>query len=531
MSDGRVLRAEIFYPKDRVQASTILVRLPLPGGMKGELMLEAVGRLWASRGYVVLLQATRGHHHSDGDPTPFLSERSDGLDTLAWIAQQEFYNGTIFGWGGSYFAYTALTLADQREPGFNAFFVQIGSSNWYPFFYPGGAFALESSLFWSLRDGWKTPSSKTIDRAANAWPVRDAAKRAGSDVAFFREWASHPNEDEFWKSKSGVPMEEIVSPMLIMGGWYDPFLPQQLFEFKRLHEKNPEVAEKSRLIIGPWSHADVVKMPEGFEPRNYRFDSFEPALSFFESVISEKGSPSAPVRLFVMGENRWREFNSWPPKAVKPTSLYLSSNSSANSVKGDGTLLAEAASYSKREDSFLYDPNSPVPSAGGAMLGPRAGIVRQDQVEGREDVLVYSSEPLEEDLLLLGPVQVEIYFSSSALSTDISAKLTDVNESGVSFNVSEGILRIPRSDAGLSKPERYTIALQPTARRFFKGHRIRLQISSSSFPLYDRNPNTGVFIPSAKNSIAAQQRVLHGSAYPSRLIVKYLDIVPPLFDP
>lgn len=535
--DGTALVADVYHPRTAATTPTILVRIPYSKQIKHMLFARTVGHLWASHGYTTVIQGTRGRYESGGsyDP-PFLNEAQDGRATLQWIARQPWYDGHIGMWGGSYFGYTQWVLADQSDPGLSALMPQICSTDFYGMFYPGGAFSLESALYWAtLSYGPRDIPipQKQLQRGYAGWPLIEADDRAVQNIPFFDTWASHTERDRYWQSVDGTDRaRQLQAPALLMAGWYDPFLPTQLADFQQIRaQATPPVAEATRLVIGPWTHANTVTFPNGSRPRNYRFESIGPSLPWFDQQLkgaAETAYPS-PVLIYVMGRNTWREEATWPLPRTRYTPYYLHSSGRANTLNGDGILSLEPPGE-EASDRFVYDPQNPVPSAGGAMLGPNAGIQPQNAVEQREDVLVYTTPPLAEAIEVTGPVQLRLQVSTTAPHTDFTAKLVDVHPDGTGYNVSEGILRRGYDNAigtdGLEDtqtPTEIAIDLWPTSQVFFPGHRLRLEVSSSSYPRFDRNPNTGGNIPTERQSVTATQTVYHHTAAVSRLI---LPIIP-----
>jgi len=528
-SDGVRLRSDVFLPKGAARIPTILVRVPLDKTTTNTAFATTVGRLWAERGYAVVIQGTRGHYGSGGRAVPFLDERADGIETLRWIERQPWYDGRIGMWGGSYFGYTQWVVADQVEPGPAALFIQLCSTDLHRMFYPGGAFSLETALYWALRsrgDRDDPPSVAMLERAAAGFPLRAADDRAVEDVPAFNVWVDHPERDAYWAAVDGESRpERLRAPVLLMAGWYDPFLPTQLEDFVRIRAGAPRhVAEASRLIVGPWAHAETVTLPAHGTPRNYRLESLAPSLPWFDRHLR----PSAPragndqaVTLYVMGDNVWRDEAEWPLARARATPYYLRSGGRANGAGGDGVLAPAPATSAEPPDRYLYDPRDPVPSAGGAMLGPRAGIASQRAVERRDDVLVYTSATLAADVEVTGPVTLVLYVSTAAAHTDFTGKFVDVHPDGSPYNVSDGIVR--RAYAPRSGPTEIRLELWPTSMVFKRGHRIRLEVSSSNYPRFDRNPNTGRPIATETEPVAAHQAIHHGGDTPSRLI---LPIVP-----
>ena len=309
----------------------------------------------------------------------------------------------------------------------------------------------------------------------------------------------------------------------MMAGWSDPFLPAQLHDYADIvRNASPAVVAQSHLVIGPWSHARSVQLSDGTTSENYRLASLAPSIPWFDQIFDRADSHGfPPVRIFVMGRNEWRDENEWPLKRTRYTSYYLSSSRSANGVSGNAALTLYPPSNGAAADHFTFDPANPVRTSGGAMIGPHAGYMRQNDAERRPDVLVYSTTPLQHETEVTGPVRAILYVSTDAPDTDFTAKLVDVRPDGAAYNVSDGIIR--RSYGAPGRVERIEIELWPTSMVFMRGHRIRLEISSSNFPRYDRNPNTGREIATETRPRIAAQSVYHSANAASQII---LPIIP-----
>jgi putative CocE/NonD family hydrolase len=527
-SDGVTLAGDIHRPKAAGPTPTILVRIPFSRTVRNTLGADAIARFWASRGYTVVVQGTRGRYDSGGTFYPLRHERRDGIETLQWLARQPWFDGRLGMWGGSVFGHTQWAIADQRAPGPTALLIHIASTSFREMFHAGGAFALESALYWAARSGGRVdvdPSYADLQRGFDGFPVIEADDRAVGNVPFFDDWLRHPEADAYWAGIDGQDRARaLAAPALLMAGWYDPFLPTQLRDFVTIRrEAVPHVAERSRLIIGPWVHADTVRFPDGSTTDPYRRASLAPSLPWFDHHLM--GSPldpslAAPVRLFVMGENVWRGEQEWPPARAQYTPLYLRSGGRANSAAGDGRLTLDAPPTPEPDDAYVYNPHDPVPSRGGAMLGTRAGITLQSDVESRRDVLVYTGEPLANDMEITGPISAVLHVSTDAPNTDFAVKLVDVHPDGKAYNVSDGILRraYPQPAASGALTE-ITVELWPTSMLFRRGHRLRVEVSSSNHPRFDRNPNTGRDIPTERAPIVARQSLGHGSTAPSRIVL------------
>jgi uncharacterized protein len=534
-TDGTQLLSEIYHPQHIGRTPTILVRIPLSKTFKNSLFATMIGRMWAERGYTVVIQGTRGRYESGGSFYPLHGERQDGIETLSWIAKQPWFNGKIATWGGSAFGYTQWVISDQENPGPSALAIYFASTDFHGMFYPGGAFSLYSALSWAGRSHGRLdlddfPAAKDINRAADGFPLIDADRRmVGQEISFFRDWAQHRDRDPYWIDIDGTSRSQsLKAPVLLMAGWYDPFLPRQLDDFVQIHRSNAsQVTGHSRLVIGPWTHAGEVVFPDGKRAENFRRQSLVVSLPWFDQNLQPsetRDEDQSPVRIFVMGKNEWRSEKEWPLSRAHATAFYLGSGGQAKSAAGDGRLDPAQSTGDEPADSYIYDPQHPVPTAGGAMIGGAAGIGRQNDLESRSDVLVYTTPTLPNDVEVTGPITLVLYVSTSAANTDFTAKLVDVHPDGSAYNVSEGILRRGYSGrAGAGPTYEIRIELWPTSMVFFKGHRMRLEVSSSNFPRFDRNPNTNKNIATETTSVPANQIVYHGLRFPSRLI---LPIVP-----
>jgi len=532
-SDGIFLMADVHHPKGIEKTPTILVRIPYTNTFINRIRSDVIGRYWAKRGYTVVIQGTRGRADSEGVFYPLLHERQDGLETLVWLQKQSWYNGKIVMWGGSAFGHTQWAISDQAG-GPKAYLIQIASTDFREMFHPGGAFSLESAIYWTIRSHGEEDRGvklSDLDKGVNTLPLIHADDVAIADTDFYNDWLNHREADQYWAAIDGKERSlHIQAPVLLMAGWYDPFLPGMLDDFTRIESSSDVViAKESRLIVGPWAHAESVLLPNGLKADSYRTASLEPSIPWFDyhtgmGDVSELHMPK--VKLFVMGKNVWRSENEWPLKRTQYTNYYLHSSGFAHNGTDDGNLFSSMPDTDALFDHYVYDPKRPVPTSGGAMLGDRAGPKRQNEIEARPDVLVYSSKPLENEIEVTGPIELILYVSTDALSTDFTAKLVDVYPDGSAYNLSDGILR-KRYDISDSKHRsnisEIKIRLWPTSNVFMKGHQIRLEVSSSNFPRYDRNLNGGGAAATAVNSVLAKQRVFHSMKYPSRLV---LPIIP-----
>mgnify|MGYP006154856279 CR=1 FL=1 len=562
MRDGTELYADIYRPKQDAQCPVLLMRLPygkhVPAYRSMYLdPIRAVGR-----GYAVVVQDVRGRHRSEGQFYPYINEAQDGYDTVEWCGSQPWSDGNVGMFGISYHGATQWLAASEAPPSLKAIVPGVTSDDYYDSWtYLGGAFQLWWISQWMLgfaeNDIGKgyTERPKKLEeldqmqnwlsdplKMAKHLPLQDMTAFKGKSkendlCGYYYDWLSHSTYDDYWKSFA--PKEKFHNvniPVLNIAGWHDIFIRGSINCYQGMREKGGTELSRTQqhLIVGPWLHAPLPSPNAGqqFYGRSASGASIDlhgMQLDWFDRWLKgdENGIDSQPTAyVFVMGKNEWQAEQTWPPSDVDPINYYLTSNGAANSVRGNGKLSSNPPGNNEPTDHFKYDPMNPVPSLGGAYLYGIPGVFEvgvQDQqlVEDREDVLVYSSGVLENDLEIAGRVKLNLWAKTSAYDTDWTAKLLDVDEYGKSTNVCDGILRA-RFNKSLEKEcfvnsnqvECFTIDLGFTAMLFTKGHRIRVQISSSNFPAFDRNLNTGKGFGDSQ-IIVAEQTIFHDSKYPS----------------
>jgi putative CocE/NonD family hydrolase len=560
MRDNVRLDTNIFHPVGGGRLPTILVRTPY--GKGGDL--PAGYQSFINHGYAVVMQDVRGRYASGGVFDALNQEGPDGYDTLNWIAAQLWSDGQIGMIGGSYLGIAQWRVALLNNPHLKAIFPVVSGSDEYldRYYSPGGALKLGHRLLW-LSDNLTAPGAAKpkFSDYINHLPLRTIDRAATRQtLGFYQTILNHPAYDSFWKGQSVLEnIGQVRVPVFSVGGWYDNFVESDLDAFAALHKLHGRLDDKHRIMIGPWAH----NMSTPFLGVNYGDDSSSPIRSYqiewFDHWL--KGAPEearpfspetwhavraevdeAPVHIFVMGVNRWRDEPAWPLARARSTPFYLSSDGEANTLTGDGVLQPkpERANTPSQflSDQFAYDPRNPVPTNGGAVCcDPKIfpwGPMDQRPVEKRKDVLVYSSAPLKQDLEVTGPIRVVLYASTSARDTDFTAKLVDVFPNGEARNLTDGILRI-RYRQGLDKPELaqpgevypLTIDAGVTSNVFLAGHSIRLEISSSNFPRFDRNPNTGRSFADETTLKKAQQVVYHSRQYPSHILLPVIPAAEP----
>jgi putative CocE/NonD family hydrolase len=535
MRDGVRLSANVFRPESPGRYPTILVRTPYGKGTGISPSYAA----FVDRGYAVVVEDVRGRYASEGVFQPLEQEPADGDDTLNWIARQPWSDGKIGMLGGSYLGIVQWKVAALNNPHLKAIFPSVSGCDDYldRFYSPGGAMKLGQRLLW-MSENLRAPRfHPDFAKFVLHLPLRTADVAATGQISsMFQEAVAHPSYDSFWKSISvREQLDKIHVPVFSLGGWFDNFVESDLAAYERLR-KNSGV---DRILIGPWPHNMAAKL-DGVD---FGPDSDVPVrgiqMQWFDQFLKGKDTPllsQAPVRVFVMGVNRWRDAREWPPHA-HPERFYLESRGHANTLAGDGRLrlraVADAAPGGAATDRFVFDPQDPVPTAGGAACcNPKVfpwGPKDQRAVEQRRDVLVYTTAPLRRDVEVIGPVRVVLYAATSARDTDFTAKLVDVFPDGRAQNLTDGILRL-RYRKSLEKPElarpgeicKLTIDAGVTGNVFQKGHRIRMEISSSNFPRFDRNPNTGEPIADATELRKASQTVYHDERRPSYVLLPVL---------
>jgi hypothetical protein len=533
MRDGVRLSANIFLPGDRARGPAIVERTPYGKGLDITPLYQA----FVDHGYAVVAQDVRGRYESEGVFDPLEQEPNDGDDTLNWVARQPWCDGKIGMIGGSYRGIVQWKAAVLGNPHLKAIFPIVSGWDDYRdrFYSEGGAMKLGPRLEW-MAENLKVPGYQpNFDKYVLHLPLRTSDIAAtGRQSRMFQEALNHPAFDSFWRAISVKErIQTIRTPVFAVGGWYDNFVESDLEAYSALHK----ASGLNRLIVGPWPH----NMSYRFEGVDFGGDSQLPVralqLAWFDHWLMGKDEPALsgpPMKIFVMGSNKWREESEWPPAEARPVAFYLSSGGHANTLGGDGALTDKPVERSTR-DHFVFDPRNPAPTRGGAVCcNPRVlpwGPMDQRPVEQRKDVLVYTTKPLESDLETIGPVRVILYAATSAKDTDFTAKLVDVFPDGDARNLTDGILRL-RYRGSLDKQElakpgevyRISIDAGVTSNVFLKGHRIRVEISSSNFPRFDRNPNTGGRIADETKTVTASQTVYHDRGHPSELVLLVMPV-------
>jgi putative CocE/NonD family hydrolase len=535
MRDGVLLRADVYRPEREGPVSAVLGRTPYDRsfGPTPPSIIDPERAVGA--GIALVCMDVRGQHGSDGEFYPFRAEGGDGYDSVEWVGAQPWCSGAVAMAGRSYTAAAQWLAAAAQPRHLRAIAPVVVGSNYFDcWVYQGGAFQLGFNLFWVQIMAGRGQRRVRMEEQYRHLPLGEASLVADSPSGrFYRDWLEHPVLDDYWRELSiDASYGEVLVPALNIGGWYDIFLGGTLENYTRLRrEGGSELARTgTRLLVGPWAHGSTY----GAYP-DHSFDAFSPhdgvdlqtaQLDFLGEQLSAAAcaEPPAPVRIFVMGVNRWRDEQDWPLARAVYERWFLHS---------DGVLSRDAPA-DEPADTYRFDPRDPAPTIGGPtslpgkFLRTNAGPLDQRPLEVRDDVLIYTSEPLADDLEVTGPLSLTLHAATSADDADWVAKLCDVGPDGFSRILAEGILRA-RFREGFEqecavepgRPYEYEIDLKATSNVFTCGHRIRLLLTSSSFPRFDRNAGT-LAPPGAvreEDLRVAQQTIYHDAARASSLLL------------
>jgi putative CocE/NonD family hydrolase len=544
--DGIVLVSDVYRPSGEGRFPTLLERTPYDrrGGAQQARELAAAG-------YVVIKQDVRGRFDSQGEFNPFRNESLDGYDTVEWAAALPYSNGQVGMFGGSYVGATQMLAAMAHPPHLVAIFPYVTASEYYEgWTYQHGALMQWFATSWTSGlaiDTVRRQAEQRVQQHLKGWerertsplssyPLLDLPKP--TDVApYFRDWIAHETDDDYWKAvKVSDHYPEMTVKALHAGGWHDLFLRGSIENYLGLRARaaTPEAREGQRLLLGPWAHAGT--SPEGkIGDVTFGRDAvlnmtgtIRDWMDYAVKGLANEFSRRQPVRLFVMGENAWRDETEFPPGRAKATRYYLESGSG----RAEG-VLTEKSPGRAASQSYDYDPDDPVPTIGGrlccgTLLPP--GPADQQALGSRPDVLVFSTPPLSRDVEVTGWLTLELFASTSAQDTDFTAVLVDVDPGGYARFLTDGIVRgrYRESTKTVSPLEpgkiyKFSIDLWATSNLFKAGHRIRVYVSSSNFPRFDRNRNTGERILDASRSVKARQIIYHDAEHPSALV---LPVVP-----
>jgi uncharacterized protein len=549
MRDGVILRADIYRPDDNKKHPAVVTRTPYNklGGLSSAYfpVIEAV-----LAGYAVVMQDIRGRFASEGKYDAGADEGPDGYDSVEYLAAEPWCDGNVGMQGCSHYGMTQLMAAVRNPPHLKAINPQMYPDKPAGGLERSGTMNLGRSLWWTASQGidvadklekqgkdvteLRRALEKTIDvnceSACNYLPINELPYLKVEGLAEIFKTRFNMNLNPTF------PSEKITAAGLHCGGWYDLYIGPTLriFQNIREHGASKNIRESQHLVFGPWSHGTVLSATVGdlHFGRNAGGGAAlisQKVIRFFDKYLRGIDAAIPTVLYFVMGENRWHEADSWPLPHIQWQRFFLHSKGHANTSAGNGLLDREEPS-AEPPDIFVYDPKFPIPTKGGIYwAGNRMGVpgpVDQSLVERRNDVLCYSTPELDEDIEITGPLQFHLFAASSAKDTDFSAKLLDVYPDGSAYNIAEGIIRA-RYHKSLTNPQlitqgdinEYIIDMAATSNVFQRGHRIRVDISSSNFPMHDRNMNTGNPFGVDAQGIPAMQTIYHQADYQS-----YIDI-------
>jgi putative CocE/NonD family hydrolase len=566
MRDGTTLRADVYRPTTAQAVPVILMRTQY-GKEAAQIQPSRYQRpdWFASHCYLVVVQDIRGQFASSGTFSEFTDDRNDGYDSVEWAAQLPGSSGKVGMYGSSYVGATQWLAAETAPPHLTTIVPANTASDYYDgWTYENGAFRLNFVEPWAMesivlsaaknRGDTTVVQQLTQDSMNIATWLRYAPYRNfppfhpgdGAVAPYFYDWIAHRADGPYWQRWAPAQHYAAIGiPVLHIEGWYDAFLAGGVRNFTGMVSSGGSTfaRDNQRIVIGPWDHlgwgrpdspaAPMLKQigPAGNSPVN------ELMLAWWDHFLKgvDNGVSNGPtVNYFEMGANVWKTAAAWPLPGTQWTRYYLSSAGHASTVLGHGQLVSSPPTTGQQPDAYDYDPRNPVPSTGGhsccSALGGSQGPYDQASVEQRPDVLVYTTSPLVTDTEVTGPISVTLYASSSAPDTDWTAKLVDVHPDRTAVNLNNGIQRASFRESSTTptpiepgKVYQYTITVWPTSNLFRAGHRIRLEISSSDFPQFDPNPNTGSWLGESTATQVAHQTVLHDTEHPSALV---LPIIP-----
>lgn len=570
MRDGTVLSADVYRPQVSEKVPVVLMRTQYGKNGPPNQPTRFLSPAWlAAQCYLVVVEDVRGQYASKGTFYEFKQDQNDGYDSVEWAARLPGSNGRVGMYGSSYVGAVQWLAAEAAPPHLVTIVPFNTASDYYEgWTYEGGEFRLGFIENWSMETIVQTAAANRGDTA-----LADRLHTDYHDIArwmtyrpydrfppyepddpsvapYFFDWIKHSTNDTFWSSMAPQNhYPQIKLPVMDLDGWYDAFLDGGIHNFTGMTAQggSPQARAGQRLVIGPWDHQTWSRVPtDRYVPApmlsaigaagEYPLDKvltawFDHFLKGRDNGVS-KGRPT--VDYFEMGSNVWRRAPAWPLPDTEYTKYYLGSDGHAAGILGDGQLTAQPPAGGRSPDHYTYDPRNPVPSAGGHSCcengGGQQGPYDQQTVEARPDVLVYTSPALTSDAHVTGPISVDLYAASSAKDTDWTAKLVDVAPDSTARNLNNGILRASFRTSSTrptpivpGKVYKYTIKVWPTSNLFQAGHKIRLEISSSDFPQFAPNPNTGQRFGVSAKVRTAHQTIYHDAAHPSSVT---LPIVP-----
>ena len=504
MRDGAVLRATHYAPAVDKPLGTILVRCPYGRSFPFSLVYA---RLYAARGYHVVLQSVRGTFGSGGDFVPMVHEADDAADTVGWLRLQPWFTGSFATIGLSYLGFTQWALLSDPPPELAAAVITVGPHDFHASSWGTGSFSLNDFLGWSdmmahQEDGmpgrltFQTQAARRLQRATGDLPVGSASRELlGAGSPWYESWLEHPDgDDPFWADmRLTSALDRCDVPVLLITGWQDLFLEQTLTQYRQLRDRGIDIA----MTLGPWTHSDMSTKAGGIVAKV--------TLDWLGTHLAGAHTPArrTPVRVYV-AHHGWLDLPDWPP-ATGERVLYL---------HPAGRLAATPPAADAMPSSFRYDPADPTPTVGGRLLTQKSGYRDDSELARRADVLSFTSGPLETDLYVFGSPVVELAHEADIDHVDLFVRISEVDARGHSRNVSDGYRRLSAPAQGPIRVE-----LDEIAHRFAAGSQIRVLIAGGSHPRYARNLGTGEPVLTGKRMVAAVHTVHHGGGGLSTLIL------------
>lgn len=533
MRDGVKLATDIYLPQEEGPFPVILTRIPY-GKREPYCEMPLISEFWTKKGYAFVVQDVRGKWGSEGvfEPNSKKNEIADGYDTIGWITQQPWSNRRLGMWGESYYGFTTYAGAVSQHPDLVCIAPGDISLNRYQCTFRNGALQLNTLGMWSIYMMAREYQDTTnID----PWhlPLAEMGEAGGIPSSYFDQVIANPVPGSFWEERSLLEgYESIRIPVLHWSGWYDSYTGPAIKDWSEISRRNSS-AGHNHLFIGPWDHegtADEIHRVGGLDvgqgTEKHRWDTYQSFFDHYLMGLSDDSSQIPKVHIFVMGENVWRDEQAWPLEQTRFTEFYLHSNGKANSLNGDG-ILNMSIPGEEQADTYVYDPTNPIDNTLYLDCYSIAGEMGdRSEIEERQDVLVYSTDKLDSDMEITGPLKAKLFAASSAVDTDFTVTLVDVFENEYANLIQDGIIRASYRDSDLEpspiipgKIYEYTVDLWATSYVVKKGHRLRVEVSSSCFNRYDRNTNTGEPFGKATGTVLAKQTVFHSREYPSHIIL------------
>ena len=569
--DGATLYADIVRPDVPGRFPVLLSRTPY--GKSGSTDPNGPNTFFARYGYVSVTQDCRGRFASEGNYDTIFQEAADGYDAVEWAARLPWSDGRVGTTGQSYLGLTQYLIAcnDPMPPSLRVMAPVSASSDYHQswIYHTGGAslwgWMVPYAIFKGRDTLRRTGREDLVERVMSyvdgeyaqirqtakglnfttpltaEWfahlPIKDWGDLLAETAPYFAEHIAHADDGPYWhRANVNRHARSISVPMLHVTSWYDIFAEGGPNAYRSIkdHSEHAVARDGQRLIIGPWGHLLPYSVPSSRGAGDIDFgdealiDLNRILLRWFDHWLKDADNgimDEPPVSVFTLGENRWQSLADWPPPTMRAVRWYLHSDGEAATANGDG-VLSMLPPGDEAHDAFTYDPADPVPSMGGNNLIIDMGVQDQRPVEERPDVLVFTSEPMTRPMEITGPVTVELWASSSAVDTDFTAKLVDVRPDGYAMNLLDGIIRARYRDSAETpelmepgRPYRFTIDLWATSNVFLPGHRIRVEISSSNFPRFDRNLNTGAAFGEGTSGVVARQQIFHDRDRPSAVVL------------